>query len=140
MLFRRAHSIRLKSTAPISRKRVCRIPLFGECFCFYGMRGRWTATRCAIFGLKPASITIDCLRDLRPANPAQPPVRTELARRHAEAFPELLPEVVLGIKAAAAGDLGNAQISAFEEAGCLFQPFFLEEVTEEASGDAVKAA
>src|SRR6478672_5738534 len=75
-----------------------------------------------------------------PAEDASEAVRAELPRGHAEALPELLAEVVLGVKAAAPRDLRHAQIAALEQARGLLQPLLLEEVAEEPAGDAVEAS
>src|SRR5204862_5708220 len=71
---------------------------------------------------------------------AEPSAGTELPRRHPEALAELLPKVILGIESAAARDLRDAHVAAFEEARRLAQAFFFEEVAEQASGDAMEAA
>src|SRR5262249_5966121 len=70
---------------------------------------------------------------------AQAAVGAELPRRHPEAFAELLAEVVLGVEPAAARDLGDAHVAALEQARGLAEAFFLEEVAEKTSGDAVES-
>src|SRR5438270_592986 len=67
-------------------------------------------------------------------------VRSELSRRHSVAFAELLPEVVLGVEAAAARHLRHAQVAGLEQPRGLLEPLLLEEVAEETSGHAVEAA
>src|SRR3954451_20064406 len=79
-------------------------------------------------------------RHSRSGQRAQCSVCAELARRHAEAFAELLAEVVLRVEAAAARDLRHAHIAVLEQAGCFFEALLLEEVAEEASGEPVEAA
>src|SRR6185503_9352757 len=71
---------------------------------------------------------------------AQVSVRTELPRRHAVADAELLAEVVLRIEAAAARDLGDAQIAALEQPCRLLEPLLFQKLAQEPSGDSMKAA
>jgi proteasome lid subunit RPN8/RPN11 len=75
-----------------------------------------------------------------PIDRAQRAAGAELARRHAETEAKLLPEVVLGIEAAATGDLRDAEIASLQQLRGLFQPFLLEEVAEQAAGHTVKAS
>src|ERR1051325_2122469 len=76
----------------------------------------------------------------RPQQCVAESVRAELARGHAEAHAELLAEIVLGVKAAAARDLRHAHVAVLEQARRLLQSLLFEEVTEEPSGDAVEAS
>jgi hypothetical protein len=64
-----------------------------------------------------------------PVDGAERTAGAELPRRHAEPEPELLSEVVLGVEAAAAGDLRDAQIPGLEQLRRFFQPLLLEKVT-----------
>jgi len=64
----------------------------------------------------------------------------ELPWRHPIAVPELLAEVVLGIEAAASGDLGDAQVAVLEQSGSLLQTLLLEKMAEKAPGHPVEAA
>jgi hypothetical protein len=66
-------------------------------------------------------------------------IRPELARRHPESLAKLLAEVVFGIKPAPPRDLRHAKIAGLEEAGSLFEAFFLEEVAQEPAGNAMKS-
>src|SRR5437016_13862802 len=79
-------------------------------------------------------------RNSRRSQRAQGSVCAELARGHAEAFAELLAEVVLRVEAAAAGDLRDAHVAVLEQAGRFFQTLLLEEMAEQAAGDAVEPA
>src|SRR5258708_14240699 len=76
---------------------------------------------------------------LRRRQRAQRAVRAELARRHAEAFAELLAEVVLRIEAAAAGDLRDTHVAALQQARRLLQPLLLQEMAEQTAGNSVEA-
>jgi hypothetical protein len=64
---------------------------------------------------------------------------SELTRRHPVPLSELLSEVILGIEAASARDLGHAQIAALEQVRSLLEPLLFEEVAEQTSGDAMEA-
>src|SRR4029078_2772005 len=81
------------------------------------------------------------LRNLRrPQQSVADSVRAELSRRHDEEHPELLAEIVLGVKAAASRDLPHAHVAVLEQARRLLQSLLFEEVTEEPSGNAVEAS
>ena len=68
------------------------------------------------------------------------PVRAKLPGRHSEAFAKLLAKVVLGIESAAPRDLGNTKVSGLQKTRGLSESFFLEEMAQEAAGNAMKTA
>src|ERR1044071_4764623 len=72
------------------------------------------------------------LRNLRwPQQSVAESVGAELPRRHAEAHAELLAEIVLRVKAAAARDHRHAHVAVLEQARRFFQPLLFEEVAEQ---------
>src|SRR5215210_4547380 len=61
-------------------------------------------------------------------------------RRHAVAQPELLAEVVLRVEAAPAGHLRDAYVAGLEEARRFLEALLLQELAEQAAGDAMEPA